>query len=397
MQALVRLDRVPLLGLAFRPFFLLGAAFSIIALLIWLAFWHGSIWLRPYGGLVWWHQHEMIFGFAAAIIVGFLLSAVQNWTGKRSLHGGPLLGLVSVWLAARLLLAFPMGIPAAWLIALDVAFLPLAALVVGALVVSAKRWRNLIFLPVLTLLALANLGMHLGWAWGDATLIRDAAYLAVLLIGLLMVVLGGRVIPFFTSLKLGRAQVAGLAWLEAATLGSTALVVVLQALVVVAVPVPAALLAGVLLVAAVTNGMRLARWESLRTRHEALLWGLHLSYAFIVVGLGMWALALLGAWRVELAVHALTIGAMGAMMLAMISRVSLGHTGRPIRTLPGIGWALALLFLAAVLRAPLLAVMPQMSHWVYSVSILAWCVAYAIFLAHYSWPLLSPRKDGKEG
>ncbi|MWJ27866.1 NnrS family protein [Halomonas sp. ZH2S] len=397
MQAPFRFAQVPLLGLAFRPFFLLGAAFSIISLLIWLAFWHGIIWLRPYGGLVWWHQHEMIFGFAAAIIVGFLLSAVQNWTGKRSLHGGPLLGLVSVWLAARLLLAFPMGIPAAWLIALDVAFLPLAAVVVGTLVVSAKRWRNLIFLPVLTLLALANLAMHLGWIWGDATLIREAAYLAVLLIGLLMVVLGGRVIPFFTSLKLGRTQVAGLPRLEAATLASTALVVVLQALVVVSVPVPAVLLAALLLVAAVTNGIRLARWESLRTRHEALLWGLHLSYAFIVIGLGMWALALLDAWRVELAVHALTIGAIGAMMLAMISRVSLGHTGRPIRTLPGIGWALALLFLAAVLRAPLLAVMPQLSHWVYSISILAWCMAYGIFLVHYTWPLVTPRKDGKEG
>ncbi len=125
--------------------------------------------------------------------------------------------------------------------------------------------------------------------------------------------------------------------------------------------------------------------------------GLHLSYAFILVGWVMWALALAGAWRVELAVHALTIGGIGAMMLAMMARVTLGHTGREIRTLPGIGLALGLLFGGALLRAPVLALFPRITHWTYSLSIAFWCLAFAIFLFHYARPLLTARVDGKEG
>ncbi len=387
----------PIARLAFRPFFLLASLFSVLAMVVWFAFWHGDILLRPHGGLMWWHQHEMIFGFAAAIVVGFLLTAVQNWTGQPSLRGALLLGLVGVWLVARLLIAFPMGLPPGLLMVIDLAFLPLAALAMARLVIRAKLWRNLVFVPLLLLMAVANLAMHLGIMRGELPLIREGGYLGVLLIATLMVMLGGRVIPFFTSLKLGRPKPADWPMLEGLSLWSIYAVVLLQLAVVLGVELPAGLLGWAMLVAAAANAVRLARWEGWRALGEPLLWGLHLSYAFIVVGLVMWALALTGVFRVELALHALAIGGIASMMLAMMSRVALGHTGREIRTLPGIGIALVLMFAGALLRSPMLAVFPQITHWTYNLSILFWCIAYLIFLFHYTVPLLTPRVDGKDG
>lgn len=391
------LARLPVARLAFRPFFLLAALFSVLTMVVWFAFWHGDILLRPHGGLMFWHQHEMLFGFATAVVTGFLLTAVQNWTGLPSLKGGPLLALVATWLAARLLMAVPMGLPS-WLLALvDLLFLPVVAVVMARLVVAAKRWRNLVFLPALTLLFIANLAMHLGVMNGDADLIRQASYLAVLLITLLMVVVGGRVIAMFTANRLGRPRKAPLPALEYLSLGSVVALVLAQLLVVLGLALPGPLLAGLLGLAAVANAVRLARWDGLASWREPLLWGLHASYAFIPVGLAMWALALLGSFRAELAVHALTIGGMGTMMLAMMARVSLGHTGRQIRTLPGMGVALGLMVLAAIVRSPVLALFPQITHWTYNLSILFWCLAYLVFLFHYSAPLLSPRVDGRDG
>lgn len=387
----------PIARLAFRPFFLLASLFSVLALLVWFAFWHGDILLRPHGGLMWWHQHEMIFGFGAAVVVGFLLTAARNWTGQPSLRGASLLGLVGVWLAARLLIAFPMGLPAGLLLAIDLAFLPLAALAMGRMVVAVRQWHNLVFVPILLLMAVANLAMHLGVMHGQLLPIREGGYLGVLLIATLMVLLGGRVIPFFTSRKLGRPKPAEWPMLERLSLWSIYAVVLLQLAVVLRIELPSGLLGWAMLVAAAANAVRLARWEGWRALGEPLLWGLHLSYAFIVLGLIMWALAQTGLFRVELALHALAIGGIGSMMLAMMSRVALGHTGREIRTLPGIGIGLMLMFAGAVLRSPVLAMFPQITHWTYNLSILFWCIAYLIFLFHYTVPLLTTRADGKDG
>lgn len=392
-----RLSRLPVARLAFRPLFLLAALFSILSMVVWFAFWHGDILLRPHGGLMFWHQHEMLFGFSAAVVAGFLLTAVQNWTGLPSLRGGPLLGLVALWLAARLLMAFPMGLPG-WLVAaVDLAFLPLVAGVMAQLVIAGKRWRNLLFVPALALLTLANLLMHLGVLKGNALLIREAAYLAVLLITLVMVLVGGRVIAMFTANRLGLTRKPAIPALELLSLGSVMAVMLCQLLVVCGIAVPAGLQAGLLGVAALANAVRMARWGGLHSWREPLLWGLHLSYAFIPLGLVMWAMAVLSGSRAEAAVHALTIGGMGTMMLAMMARVSLGHTARPIRTLPGIGVALGLMVAAAVLRAPVLVLFPQITHWTYNLGIIFWCIAYLIFLFHYTGPLLTARIDGKDG
>ncbi len=391
------LARLPVASLAFRPFFLLASLFGIAALMAWLGFWQGDVLLHPRGGMLWWHQHEMLFGFAAAVIAGFLLTAVQNWTGRPSLSGLPLLALVALWVAARVLLAFPVGLPPWGPMLIDVGFLVVVAGVLARRVIAAGRWRNLVFLPLLALLAVANLAMHLGVWWGNGELVQRGAHLAVLLIAAVMVVLGGRVIPMFTANRLGRPRATPWRWLEALTMASTVAVLCAQLAALLGAAPPAGAMAGLLAVAALSNALRLARWDGRHTLGEPLLWGLHASYAALPVGLGMWALAALGAFRVELAVHALTIGAMGTMMLAMMARVSLGHTGRPVETLPGIGVALGMLIVAAVLRAPVLALFPGITHLTYSLTIILWCLAYAVFLLHYAVPLTTSRIDGKAG
>lgn len=389
--------RLPLMRLAFRPFFLLGAVFSVLAMLVWLAFWHGNLWLAPYGGMLWWHPHEMLFGFGSAIIVGFLLTAVQNWTGRPGLSGWPLFALAALWLAARLLLAYGGSLPPTLLLIVDVAFLPAAAFAMARRVVAVRMWRNLGFVPILLLLACANAGMHAGAMRGDGVLMREASHVAMLLIALLMALLGGRVIPFFTSMKLGFAQPERLRFLEISSLGALAVAVILQAAAALGMSVAHALMVPFLLLASVANAWRMARWKGIKGLHEPLLWGLHLSYAFIPLGLFMWAVELGTGQRVETALHALAIGGMGTMMLAMMSRVSLGHTGRTIRTLPGIGVALALMAFAALMRSVWLWLFPQTSHWVYTLVIIAWCISYVIFILYYIVPLLSARPDGKTG
>lgn len=397
MTARTHPQRFAFMRLAFRPFFLLGALFSLLTLLVWLAFWHGNLWLTPYGGMLWWHQHEMLFGFASAIMAGFLLTAVQNWTGRPGLSGWPLFALVGLWLAARLLLAYAAHLPAGWLLLIDGAFLPLVALAMAIPVIAVKMWRNLMFVPVLLVLALSNIAMHVGVMNGNALLIREAGHLAILTITLVMVLLGGRVIPFFTSRKLGVPQPERTRLIEIASMGSLAAAVLLQVVIMISDLRAGSLLAALLLLAAISNAWRLSHWKGWLSWKEPLLWGLHLSYAFIPLGLAMWAWQLFTGQRVETALHAIAIGSIGTMMLAMMSRVSLGHTGRTIRTLPGIGVALAVLLIAALLRSVWLVLFPQSSHWVYSVVIIAWCFSYLVFVLHYAVPLLSARADDQDG
>ncbi|GHC27867.1 NnrS family protein [Aidingimonas halophila] len=387
---------MPLWRLAFRPFFLLGAIFSLVAMLLWGGFWHGEMLLSPYGGMLWWHQHEMLFGFGAAIVVGFLLTAVQNWTGRPGLSGGSLFALVLLWLMGRLLLAVPPDASAVWLALLDIAFLPAAAAILALSVIRVRQWRNLIFLPMLLLLSAANGLMHWGAIQFDGQAVREGAHIAILLMTLLMVVLGGRVIPFFTARRLGIAQPTPRPWLETIAVGSvTLLVILLWFDVLVALPGPP--MAIVALAAAIANAWRLCRWKGLYCLKEPLLWGLHASYAFVCLGLAMWGAASLGLLDASLALHAIAVGGMGTMMLAMMARVSLGHTGRAIRTLPGIGVALGMLLLAAVLRALLPVIWPQLLPWTLSMSVLCWVLAFTLFVWRYARLLATPRADGQAG
>ncbi|GAA5214446.1 NnrS family protein [Corallincola platygyrae] len=387
----------PLLRLAFRPFFLAGSAFSVIAILVWWLSFAGKIQFMPYGGGLWWHMHEMLFGFVAAIIAGFLLTAVQTWTGLRGLHGNKLLALFLLWLVARILMVVDLG-ELRWLaMAIDLLFLPTVALVMANFVYRVKQWRNLVFTPLLLGLTLANLLMHLAITGHMANGMMIGSHLAVLLITLVVFVVGGRVIPFFTSRACQFEKPQPLFWLEA--LGALSLLAIVVLLLASNWWSPErTVIATLWTVFGVSQLIRMARWRPHVTLKVPLLWSLHLSYLFIPVGALLAAAYYLGqVYSMSPAIHALTVGGMGSLILAMLARVSLGHTGRPLQPHPQMSFAFVLLLAAAVLRSLLPAVMPQWLMWSIGGSALTWILGYGLFLLHYTKVLSTPRADGRPG
>jgi uncharacterized protein involved in response to NO len=348
----------------------------------------------------------MLFGFVAAIIVGFLLTAVQNWTGQASLSSWPLAGLFGLWLLPRFLLLYPLDATRLLVPWLDLAFLPLAAWVLGRLVWRARQLHNLIFVPVLLLLAASNAQMHWALAQGDGALARSASYNAIFIIVLLMVVMGGRVIPFFTANGTGTARVTPQPLIEMMSLGLVGLLVLLQLTGVVS-SLPPLLVAGLFLLAGGFHLLRLLRWRPWITYREPLLWSLHLAYLFIVLGFFLCALHYAGlsieafsrfAQQYATVLHSFTVGGAGLLILAMMARVSLGHTGRPLAVDPWISVGFLCVAVAAICRVWLPLFLPATSHyWSYLLSIALWLLGYGLFVIFYQPVLSGPRVDGRVG
>lgn len=386
-----------LLAYGFRPFFLLTGVYAVAVVLGWMGFLFGG-WPLPLGWSPFkWHSHEMLYGLVSAAIAGFLLTAVTNWTGAPPLRGRRLLLLVLLWLAGRVFMWLASWIPA-WLVALvDLAFLPVLALYLLRVLVRHNNRRNLVLVAVLTLLFVGNLLMHLGFASGRTGLLDTGEQLGFDLILLLMAVIAGRIVPAFSANWL-RMQggspdwVTRSVWTDRIALISIALLIPLDVL-----GAPETMLGPILLLAAFSNGLRLWQWAGWRVRREPLLWILHLAYAWIVLGLLLRALALLtsvlpdSVWQ-----HALGVGAIGTLLLGVMTRVAVGHTGRPLRLVPfGLGIYLAIT--AAVLLRLLVAVQTIDFRPGLSLAALAWVLAFGLFVVLY-WPILSrPRADGRPG
>ncbi|MDE3735015.1 NnrS family protein [Pseudomonas resinovorans] len=383
----------PIWRLGFRPFFLFGTAFALLAVPLWLMALHGRLgpW-QPAGGWLAWHRHEMVFGFGGAIIAGFLLTAVQNWTGNPGLRGRALASLALLWLAARL--AWVLGAPLTLLIPLELAFLPAVALVLLRSLWRVRQRNNYPVVLVLSLLAAADALVLWGLAVGSEALQRQGVLAALWLVAALMGLIGGRVIPFFTQRGLGRTQQAKTwPWLDWSCLaGSVFLAASFAA--------GSSLqrspwLAILCLLPGLGNLLRLARWYDAGIWRVTLLWPLHLAFAWLAVAplaLAAWHLGLLD--NPSLAQHALGVGAMGGLILAMIARVSLGHSGRPLDAPRAMGPAFALLNLGAVARVLLLPLLGSPAFWLAG---LCWAVAFALFLRHYAVLLCTPRLDGRPG
>ena len=397
---------VPLFRLAFRPFFLAAALFSVIALSLWGVFWIMGLDWVPYGGWIWWHAHEMLFGFAVAIIVGFLLTAVQAWTGQDSLSSWPLAGLFALWLLPRFLLLSPSEAIGPQLPWLDLALLPVAALVLGRLIWRARQMHNLILVAVLILLTLTNAQMHWAIASGDGALARSASQSAIFIIVFVMVVMGGRVIPVFTANATATAKTVPNRLIELLSLGSVGLLALLQ-LSTAMQYLPPLLVASLFFLATAINLLRLLRWRSWITYKQPLLWALHLAYLFIVVGFFLCALRYAGltlevfsgfAGQYATILHSFTIGGMGLLILAMMSRVALGHTGRPLVVGPWITFGFLCVVAAYLSRVWLPLVFPGSSlHMSYLLSIFLWLLGYGLFVMIYLPILSTPRADGRSG
>ncbi|MBL4608812.1 MAG: NnrS family protein [Pseudomonadales bacterium] len=382
---------------AFRPFFLAGALFSVLALAAWAAVLTGRVTFSPYGSASFWHAHEMLFGYVAAIIVGFLLTAVQNWTGLRAIRGRPLILLFSIWLIARFLMATNL-IEQKWIVALvDVSFLPVAGIFMAHLVIKAGNYRNLFFVPVLILLAVANLLTHLSVILGDQSYYKWGLYAAVMLVSALMTVIGGRVIPMFTANGTGTQKVNPLAWLEKTVLISTWLIAFLYISNTIAL-LPTNLLAALFAIAAMSHAYRALRWRPWVIWSSPLVWSLHLAYWFLPLGFGLFAMHYFGvAVSSSTAIHSFTAGAMGSLTFSMIARVSLGHTGRPLVTHPSMTYAFVLILLAGLSRLITGLFPSAFTSNGYMLSAIFWILAFVIYLLNYVKILVTPRPDGGPG
>lgn len=387
----------PLLRLGFRPFFLAGAAFSMLAIVLWGALYSGHVTMQPYGGGLWWHMHEMLFGFGCAIVAGFLLTAVQNWTGMRGISGKPLLGLFILWLAGRVVLLLPQLLNSYVIILVDLSFLPVVAFVLARPIIKIKQHRNLFFVPLLGLFTLANLEMHLANLGIGGFEVTKSAYASVMLMALLMSVMAGRVVPMFTANGTKTEKVIPLPWLEKGTmisLGAITLLLLIHPLIIVPTPV----LGGLFIVAALFQAIRWFRWKPWITLGVPLLWSIHFSIFFILAGLFTLGLSyLLEVPIVNHMWHLLTVGGMGGLILAMISRVSLGHTGRMLQPPKSMFWGFLSIFIATLVRVigPILWVEYYMM--IINISIVFWLVAFGLFVYHYAPMLSQPRVDGRPG
>ena len=381
---------VPFLSVGFRPFYLLAGAFAAAGLPIW-HFAPGALLPGgPYMAGAAWHAHEMVFGFAAAVLTGFLLTAARAWTGLATPGGWRLAALALLWIAGRVLVATGPALPA---IVVDCLFLPCVSLAVALPVLKARNWRNLPVAAVPALLGAANLLFHLDHA-GLIALSRanGGALLALDLFALLVALMAGRVIPSFTANAVSAARPRRNTYAEALAFGTLAVLLL-------AGPFEPWLpggpwLAGVAAAGALAHIARLWLWDPAATRGEPLLWVLPLSYAWLPAALILRTLWLAGAdVPAAAAYHALGAGAMGGLMLGMMTRSALGHTGRPLAARPVEVAAYTLVHLGAALRVfgPLTG--PEAELHAFTASAVLWSGAFALFFAAY-WPILTrPRID----
>ncbi len=381
----------PILRLGFRPFFLLGTLLAALAVPLWIAALQGWPLPAPTGGWLAWHRHELVFGFAGAIIAGFLLTAVQTWTGRPGLSGRPLALLAGLWLLARL----SWWLPSAWpLLLCNLAFLLAVAAVMAQQLLAVRQRRNYPIVLVLGLLAGADLLTLLGVLQQHEAWQRQGSHAAIWLVAAMMTLIGGRVIPFFTQRGLGRVEmVRPWPWLDWSLLIGTLLVALLTAAG--GLLQPSWFGAALLLALGLGHGVRLLRWFDRGLLQVPLLWSLHLAYAWLVaacLGLALWHWG--GPGSSSQALHALTVGSMAGLILAMLARVSLGHTGRPLQLPKGFASAFLLLNLAALLRVLGVSVSYLPALWL---AALCWGLAFAQFLYCYGPMLCRTRVDGHPG
>jgi uncharacterized protein involved in response to NO len=385
------------LALGFRPFFLAVGVEGVLLTLAWLAMLQGWLatprWLDPFL----WHGHEMLFGLVLAAVAGFLLTAVPSWTSSEPLTGAPLAGLASLWLLGRVAMALAGVLPAALAAAADLAFPAALLTVLGRPIVRARATRQAGILAALGALAAANLAAHLDALGVTPGTGRPALRLAIVFVAVLILVIGGRITPSFTQNALVRTgagrRVRSRPWLDRLALAAAGALAVSE----VVAPRTLATGASAALAALATLG-RSSGWQTRFALGDPLLGSLHVGHAWVSVGFAAIALADLGApVPPTVALHALTAGAMGAMILAVMTRVALGHTGRPLVAPRSARLAYWLVSAGALVRVlgPWLA--PDLARASWWLAGLLWAGAFAAFLAGYTGMLLRPRVDGGPG
>jgi len=381
-----------MLSLGFRPFYALAAVFAVVAMGLWLMVSTGMAQFSTYLPGVFWHSHEMIFGFSAAVITGFLFTAVRNWTGQPTPSGALLGAIALLWISARVLLVSGAGGLGA---ILDVLFLPVVAVAIAIPIFRGANKRNYKVVGILAVMAVLHFVFHLALG-GElpASLARTSLFAVIDVITILFALVGGRVIPAFTRNAVPGSNPRHKPLVEIAAFG---LLVLLAATALTSgeIALNPWLLAGLAFLAAVVHAVRLTLWQPSATLNSPLLWMMPVAYSWLPVALVLRGLAELGIVLPGTWIHALTVGALTSLMIAMMMRSTLGHTGRELVASRTDLATFLLLQLAAVLR-----VLAGLTGNDGTLTLLAgsvWTVAFVLFLLRYLPMLMAPRIDGKPG
>jgi uncharacterized protein involved in response to NO len=379
-------------ALGFRPFYLLAGLMAVFGMSMWLMSYTGSAQFGSYLQGVFWHSHEMLFGFLAAAMTGFLFTAVRNWTGQPTPTGAMLGLIVLLWVLARVLF---LGGSTTIAVALDLAFLPVVTAGVAIPILRSRNQRNYKVLGILVALCALHFIFHLAIA-GELPvwLSRTSLLASIDTVAILFALVGGRVIPAFTRNAVPGSDPVHKPWLEVCAFGLLVLIAAMTLLggsIALAPWVPVT----VLLLAAMVHALRLAYWQPQLTLNSPLLWMMPVAYswlpfALLLRGLSSLAIVVPGTW-----IHALTAGAISSLIVAMMMRSTLGHTGRKLIASRADIAAFLLLQVAAILRV--VAGMTDNYRAVVIASGAIWIFAFAVFLLRYAPMLLQPRIDGQPG
>jgi uncharacterized protein involved in response to NO len=386
-----------LLAYPFRSFFLLTGVYSAVTVLAWIGFIFGGWELAIGWSPTHWHSHEMIYGVVPAAIAGFVLTAVTNWTNSSPLKGLPLLMLILLWVAGRIAFWSMAWLPASLVTAIDLAFLPVLATYLGIILIRHNNKRNLVLVAIIALLAFGNLLMHIGFIGGTVNTIRLGQSLGLNLVLLMMIVIAGRITPLFTInwLKNNGGNFDAVKrnpWIDRFAIISVAALMVLDFF------SGATVAVGILALAAgLSNALRLALWSGWRAVREPMIWILHIAYLWIVIALFFRGFSVFFQFIPDtLWQHAVGVGAIATLILGVMTRVSLGHTGRPMK-LPRFG----LIIYLAIIFSSILRIFAAAQLMDYRLGVtlaaLSWMLAFMLFVVLY-WPILnSPRLDGRPG
>jgi len=382
----------PLFALGFRVFFGLAGLSALILIVLWNAIFKDELTLSNYFANTYWHAHEMLLGYSVAVIAGFLLTAVRNWTGRPTLTGDQLAGLCLLWLYGRIVPFYAGLLPDALIALIDFSFLPALAYQISKPIMQVRQYRNLIFIGLLLLLALGNglihaeiLGIQENSAWPGIQVV-------VATIIIMILVIAGRVFPFFTERGLPGARVVRNPIMDGLSIAAAALVFGLQLF-----NISGIVLALIAVLAVAVNIIRVAGWYVQRIWYVPLLWVLYIGYGWVILGFGLTAFSAYELVAPTLALHAFTVGGIGVLTLGMMARVSLGHTGRALRASNAMAIGFVLINVAALFRVLLPIALPDWYGVLVYVSTLSWLAAFSLFVFVYAPILTTARIDGQEG
>ena len=382
----------PLFAMGFRTFFALAGLSALLLIALWTSIYDGSLKTDNYFPANYWHAHEMLLGYSVAVIAGFLLTAVRNWTGLQTVEQDKLAALGFLWLYGRIVPFYSELIPDVLIGLIDFAFLPVLAYTISKPIIKAGNYRNLIFTALLLIMAAGNglvhaeiMGVTESTAWMGLNVV-------VAIIMVMILVIAGRVFPFFTEKGLKGVFAIRNPLLDLLSIIATVIVFLLLI-----ADVSGLLLAIASISALALNSTRALGWYDRKIWYVPLLWVLYIGYGWIMLGFALLALAAYSVVSTSLALHAFTVGGIGVLTLGMMARVSLGHTGRAMRASNVMALAFVLINLAALFRVLLPTVLPEWYSNFVLISTYCWLAAFSLFVLYYSPILTAPRIDGKEG